>query len=139
LIQDHINFLLGKHAASKKDIKTALGYFIKLLRKSRQSATNQRAYVNEFLLHYNIYSTNNINTDGIASQIPLPSLNDATIIIKSIVDPTVSSNLSNVTDDVSKWINLEKEAVNSYNRINKIKISQNSTKTEYTTVCAVGG
>jgi hypothetical protein len=77
--------------------------------------------------------------DGIANQIPLPSLNDTTIIIKSIVDPTTASNQPNVVDDISKWAKLEKEAVNSYNRVNKIKMSENSTKTEYTKVCAVGG
>jgi trafficking protein particle complex subunit 8 len=132
--------LLGKHAAQKKDLQSALKSFIKLLRKSRQSAANQRAYLAEFLFHYQQYQGSPQDLEEISSLIPIPSLVDASLSIQSR-DPALGTKTEEITNDESaKWAKLEKEAVTSYNLLNKTKskIIPASSKKDYTCICAVG-
>jgi len=55
LIDDHINFTLGRQAFHLADLDTAVDYFLKLLHGSKQSANQQNAYMREFLYIYKQY------------------------------------------------------------------------------------
>jgi len=55
LIDDHINFTLGRQAFHLADLDTAVEYFLKLLHGSKQSANQQNAYMKEFLYIYKQY------------------------------------------------------------------------------------
>jgi tetratricopeptide (TPR) repeat protein len=56
LITDHIHFSLGKQSISKSQFETALDLFMKLLHRSRQTATIHRGFLAEFLYLYQQYS-----------------------------------------------------------------------------------
>ncbi|KAJ1345343.1 hypothetical protein BSLG_000856 [Batrachochytrium salamandrivorans] len=60
LVDDHIHFALGRHSFHLGQTKAAMQYFIKLLRKSRQSAAGQRAYLAEFLYIYQQFEAERI-------------------------------------------------------------------------------
>jgi len=55
LIDDHINFTLGRQAFHLADLDAAVDYFLKLLHESKQSANQQNAYMKEFLYIYRQY------------------------------------------------------------------------------------
>ncbi|KAI8819635.1 ER-golgi trafficking TRAPP I complex 85 kDa subunit-domain-containing protein [Fimicolochytrium jonesii] len=52
LVEDHINFTLGRQSFHLGDFQSAVGFFLKLLRASRQSQMQQSAYLREFLYLY---------------------------------------------------------------------------------------
>lgn len=54
MIDDHINFTLGRQAFHLADLDTAVDYFLKLLHESKQSANQQNAYMKEFLYIYKV-------------------------------------------------------------------------------------
>jgi len=54
LIDDHINFTLGRQAFHLADLDKAVDYFLKLLHGSKQSANQQSAYMKEFLYIYRV-------------------------------------------------------------------------------------
>ncbi|KAL5034933.1 hypothetical protein RTP6_002703 [Batrachochytrium dendrobatidis] len=87
LIDDHIHFALGKQLFHMGKVDVAIQYFIKLLRKSRQSAAGQRAYLSEFLYIYQqLVSTRNVENGSSGKlediqdnlpTVPLPVILDA--------------------------------------------------------------
>jgi len=56
LVEDHIHFALGRQSFYLGDLDAALKFFLKLLRASRQTATQQSAYLREFLHIYKVRS-----------------------------------------------------------------------------------
>lgn len=61
LVEDHIHFTLGRQSFHLGDLDTSLKFFLKLLRASRQPATQQSAYLKEFLFIYKVMPTLNVN------------------------------------------------------------------------------
>ncbi|ORX86207.1 hypothetical protein BCR32DRAFT_265161 [Anaeromyces robustus] len=83
LIDDHINFMLGRQAFHLADLNTAVEYFLKLLHGSKQSVNQQNAYMKEFLYIYKQYidhkKPNEIeNRDDIIT-LSIPYVDDKTI------------------------------------------------------------
>lgn len=109
-----------------------------MLRKSRQSATNQRAYLAEFIFYYQQYALNSESSEYFLRQIPLPSLIENSLQIKSRDDNSkiIKEILS---DDAKKWEKMEKESLKAYNLSNKSEgMLHTSLKKDYSCSCAVG-
>ncbi|KAJ3312147.1 Trafficking protein particle complex 8 [Boothiomyces sp. JEL0838] len=148
LISDHINFTIGKAAADNGEYHSAIDYFTKLLNKSRQSPSIQRAYLSEFLYLYQQYS---INVDMPTleqkmSLLPLPTLHDQSIQISS-KDPTSSSRRKTLelSDRSEIWVDMERELIDHLVEAKskyapKFKITKNKAenKSEIQLECAVG-
>eukprot|EP00842_Homolaphlyctis_polyrhiza_P000472 jgi/Hompol1/1425/HPOL_001386-RA len=86
LINDHLHFALGRQTIHLGNITKALEHFIKLLHKSRQTASAQRGYLAEFLYVYQQY----VATMGQSSAplIPLPVILDSSIVVIGQRDET---------------------------------------------------
>lgn len=54
LVEDHVHFTLGRQCFHLGEFGEAAKFFLKLLRASRQSATQQSAYLREFLHLYKV-------------------------------------------------------------------------------------
>lgn len=137
--------MLGKHAAQKKDLKAAISHLIKLLRKSRQCAANQRAYLAEFLFNYQQFSDlDEKSAEEFTNQIPLPLIVDGSLFIQSR-DSTLNSGSTNkdeISEESIKWATLEKDIVASYNLKHPkatINPSSSSKNESNSCVCSVGG
>nr|KAJ3420223.1 Trafficking protein particle complex 8 [Polyrhizophydium stewartii] len=85
LIEDHINFALGRQLFHQGNVQNAMDHFVKLLRKSRQSAAGQRAYLAEFLYIYQQLAagTDSQALDSPIQSIPLPTIQDSDVTVYS--------------------------------------------------------
>ncbi|KAJ3268862.1 Trafficking protein particle complex 8 [Terramyces sp. JEL0728] len=148
LISDHINFTVGKTAIENGDYHSAIDYYTKLLNKSRQSPSIQRAYLSEFLYLYQQYSINvDLPTlEHKMSLLPLPVLNDQSIQVSN-KDPTVNTRRKTIElDDRSElWGEMEKDLMDylvdtKSKYASKIKPSRTKgdEKSVLLTECAVG-
>ena len=118
LISDHLNFALGKQAIQRAEFSLAVDYFIKLLRKSRQSATAHRAYLAEFLYLFQQFAgiADAANVSQKMSCLPIPELFDKTVVIASKDPVSLSTARSqggggtigaNDTEENAIWETLE--------------------------------
>ncbi|RGB32937.1 ER-golgi trafficking TRAPP I complex 85 kDa subunit-domain-containing protein [Rhizophagus diaphanus] len=102
LVEDHIHFTLGRQSFHLGDLDASLKFFLKLLRASRQPATQQSAYLKEFLFIYKQYSLKNDKDFNLKPQeLPIP------IIDSSSVKVVLSNHQSNDYDEI--WGIMEKE------------------------------
>ncbi|CAG8551197.1 225_t:CDS:10 [Funneliformis mosseae] len=102
LAEDHIHFALGRQSFHLGDLDTSLKYFLKLLRASRQSATQQSAYLREFLIIYKQYLLKKDKDSNFELQeLPIPTFDDYSVRV------VLSNSQSNEYDEI--WDTMEKE------------------------------
>ncbi|KAJ3344553.1 Trafficking protein particle complex 8, partial [Kappamyces sp. JEL0680] len=137
LITDHINFALGKEAIQRNQYDVAVDYFIKLLRKSKQSAAVHRAYLAEFLYLYQQFTA---TADAVVvlekmATLPIPALDDSTITL-SATDPSRSHSSSHADAELAgaSWEDLEQEAFRLLPKSNLSSLKKEEASLE----CAVG-
>ncbi|CAG8460304.1 5163_t:CDS:10 [Ambispora gerdemannii] len=135
LVEDHIHFALGRQAFHMGDLDSSLHFFLKLLRESRQPASQQNAYLREFLYIYKHYS----NKTG-----KEPTFNPPDLPIPVILDASLRVVLSNAQsgeyDEI--WHTMEQAFVDEKyknvdafgrNKLNPVALTKDSRQT----VCAV--
>ncbi|KAL1917610.1 uncharacterized protein VTP21DRAFT_4003 [Calcarisporiella thermophila] len=131
LIEDHVHATLGRQAFHLKDLDGAIGFFLKLLRESRQPAHNQAAYLKEFLFIYKhwLASFNGKAAVSKLPDIPIPVVNRGSVKV-------TLSNTSTTKDDEDEetWAKLEKDLadISEQNRNKDVDQAHNRT------ICAVG-
>ena len=150
LIHDHINFALGRHYFQLNDMGSAVNHFLRLLHKSRQAVSVQRAYLAEFLFIYQQYiSTLTSDTKKNVPSIPLPLIADSSIAVST--QGSLSSQQKAKTalspEDEAQWASMETDLLEHINNAErpgnkkKTQVSpaqgQPSISTTQTT-CAVG-
>ncbi|CAG8459139.1 6976_t:CDS:10 [Ambispora leptoticha] len=135
LVEDHIHFALGRQSFHMGDLDNSLHFFLKLLRASRQPASQQSAYLKEFLYIYKHY-TSKTGKEPIFNppDLPIPVILDATIRV------VLSKAQSSEYDEI--WQKMEQDFVDEKyknvdafgrNRLNSAAL----TKDGHQTVCAV--
>lgn len=137
MIDDHINFALGKQAIQKQKFDLAVDYFIKLLHKSRQSASIHRGYLAEFLYLYQQYAA--IVEPAVLAEkmtkLPIPVLSSSTIEL-TLQDPRSTGKKDLLNEEkLSAWDDLEtsmREMMSSSNNFVP------GNKTDFAYECAVG-
>jgi len=100
LIDDHINFTLGRQAFHLADLDKAVDYFLKLLHGSKQSANQQSAYMKEFLYIYRQYMEHkNPENDKDIINLSIPNVDDNSIkvLLFDVAENQREDNL--VTDE----------------------------------------
>ncbi|KAI8806762.1 ER-golgi trafficking TRAPP I complex 85 kDa subunit-domain-containing protein [Cladochytrium replicatum] len=80
LVEDHMHFTLGRLSYHLSDNRSAIEYFYRLLRSSRQSALQQSSYLKEFLQVYKTFSAQNpgLKMDSLPP-LPIPALPNDTV------------------------------------------------------------
>ncbi|CAI2163877.1 1745_t:CDS:10 [Funneliformis geosporum] len=102
LVEDHIHFSLGRQSFYLGDLDTALKYFLKLLRASRQPAAQQSVYLQHFLMIYKQYILNKDKGSNFELQeLPIPTFDDYSVRVM------LSNSQSNEYDE--NWDIMEKE------------------------------
>ncbi|RKO84142.1 ER-golgi trafficking TRAPP I complex 85 kDa subunit-domain-containing protein [Blyttiomyces helicus] len=106
LIEDHIHFTLGRQSFHLSDMEAAVDFFLKLLRAGRQPASQQSAYLKEFLYIYKQFATR-APADRLAkfATLPLPDLEHSTIRVSLLEGHQPSHVVS--SDDA--WDSMETE------------------------------
>ncbi|XP_076762823.1 trafficking protein particle complex subunit 8 homolog l(3)76BDm [Xylocopa sonorina] len=116
LAEDHIHFTIGRQAASLKQVTEAVKAFEKLLNVySKQPATQQAAFLREFLHIHNVLLQEGLSNQQELPILPLPLIDSNNIkvlygpIAKSHEDNIPASNVSfdvEECDDV-RWSKME--------------------------------
>ncbi|XP_012154048.1 trafficking protein particle complex subunit 8 homolog l(3)76BDm isoform X2 [Megachile rotundata] len=95
LAEDHIHFTIGRQAASLKQVNEAVKAFEKLLNVySKQPATQQAAFLREFLHIHNLLSQENLSNHEELPILPLPLINSYSI--KVLYGPLAESYNNNI-------------------------------------------
>ncbi|KAI8920698.1 ER-golgi trafficking TRAPP I complex 85 kDa subunit-domain-containing protein [Entophlyctis helioformis] len=114
LVDDHIHFALGRQSYHLGQVRDAVLHFIKLLRRSRQTASAQRAYLAEFVYIYQQYGAagGTVGTEEGIPAIPLPVIVDGGVTVQSgSLGSTGGSGSANAGggDDEAIWEAMEKD------------------------------
>ena len=140
LISDHINFALGKQAIQRGEFSLAVDFFIKLLHKSRQTATVHRTYLAEFLYLFQQFSgiTDALNVSEKMSSLPIPELSDRSLSLMS-KDLLSTNKQAGVFDpeENSVWESLELKMKTLFPKLTLA--DKNESKVDGTLESAVGG
>jgi hypothetical protein len=118
LIDDHINFTLGRQAFHLANLDIAVEYFLKLLHGSKQSANQQNAYMKEFLYIYEQYienkqqsaeSENEKNNNIVKLSIPQVDDKSIKVLLFDVVENQREEHLisDNIQQD-EEWETLDK-------------------------------
>ncbi|KAI9205332.1 ER-golgi trafficking TRAPP I complex 85 kDa subunit-domain-containing protein [Polychytrium aggregatum] len=144
LIDDHISFTLGRQSFHLGDLESSVGFFLKLLKESRQTAEQQASNMSEFLYIYKQYSVRNSLTNvSQLPKLPIPVINDSQIYISSLDEQfnkssgAVSSSLV-VEEEV--WESMERDLIEEgLNNAEILGFKKKVTKavTFGKTICAV--
>jgi hypothetical protein len=94
LIEDHLNFSLGKQRVFENDMKGAVQYYIKLLHKSRQPSSIHRQYLSEFLALYQKLVDQGVDLSELVVGVPL--LNDQ--LVNTVGESLGSTTKSEIWD-----------------------------------------
>ncbi|KAI9095614.1 ER-golgi trafficking TRAPP I complex 85 kDa subunit-domain-containing protein [Phlyctochytrium arcticum] len=82
LVEDHIHFTLGRQCFHLGEFEAAVRFFLRLLRASRQTATQQSAYLREFLYLYKQYSSRAKAEDlALLPSVPIPEFKASSILV----------------------------------------------------------
>ncbi|CAG8579158.1 12018_t:CDS:10 [Diversispora eburnea] len=136
LVEDHINFVLGRQSYHLGDLPTAIKFFLKLLKASRQSQTQQSAYLKEFLYIYKQYlSKMDVEPNFNSEELPIPIIEDSSVKV-------ILSNLQSCEYD-DGWEILEEdfldEGFSGLDAFGKPRIRPSTLSSDiHRTVCAIG-
>ncbi|KAG9298934.1 hypothetical protein G9A89_015956 [Geosiphon pyriformis] len=135
LVEDHINFTLGRQSFHMDDLDHALHFFLKLLRESRQPTSQQTAYLREFLYIYK-HCLNKSGKEAIFNplDLPIPVINDSSVRV------VLSNSHSNEYDET--WHAMEQELIEDYKGMDIYSKTKKrlfpTSKENPEIVCAVG-
>jgi len=131
LIDDHLNFSLGKHSSQMGNVEKSLIHFKHLLHKSRQNSSNQRTYLSQFLYTYQQYAINATKEQLLEfNNLSLPVVNFSKVEIISKDAVLAQVEASNLTEN-SKFTELEADLYKELEHKPDKKMDQSA-------VCAVG-
>ncbi|KAJ3290281.1 Trafficking protein particle complex 8 [Borealophlyctis nickersoniae] len=108
LVEDHVHFTLGRQSFHLSHLDGAVDHFLKLLRKSRQPAPQQTAYLREFLYIYKQYATR-ATPDQISHfpALPVPEINDSTVRVSLLEHHSGQPTHVSAVDD--EWETMERD------------------------------
>ncbi|RHZ88010.1 hypothetical protein Glove_26g15 [Diversispora epigaea] len=136
LVDDHINFVLGRQSYHLGDLPTAIKFFLKLLKASRQPQTQQSAYLKEFLYIYKQYlSKTDTESNFNSEELPIPIIEDSSVKV-------ILSNLQSSEYD-DGWEILEEdfldEGFSGLDAFGKPRVRPSTLSSDiHRTVCAIG-
>ncbi|KAI9364018.1 ER-golgi trafficking TRAPP I complex 85 kDa subunit-domain-containing protein [Zopfochytrium polystomum] len=140
LAEDNVIFSLGRLSYHLGDTVESFNYFRRLLRASKQSATQQDSFLREFCHTYKTLSSQ-LSLEQLESlpPAPIPLLDDSSINVALLE----SQNTSLVTKDDELWDSMEKDLVDlGFNEKagpgKKVARLVKTTRDQGKTVCAVG-
>ena len=113
IIEDHLNFNLGKQAINGSEPKVAMRHFIRLLHASRQTASNQRIYLSEFLFAYQQCALEDPgDMSGLIADLNVPEIVPGSFELRC----NGQAKSSAVEDpEKSEWAQLEYETISALN------------------------
>ncbi|TPX70879.1 hypothetical protein SpCBS45565_g01477 [Spizellomyces sp. 'palustris'] len=136
LVEDHIHFILGRQCFHLGEFEAAVKFFLKLLRASRQTPTQQSAYLREFLYLYKQYAAKASKEDlRNMPPLPVPEFNLSSILVSMI--ESHSGQPKQVANSDETWDTMENELFEEgYSKVGPrvFRTANNRGKT----TCAVG-
>ncbi|KAJ3184112.1 Trafficking protein particle complex 8 [Gaertneriomyces sp. JEL0708] len=106
LVEDHVHFFLGRQCAYLGQFEEAVHFFLRLLRDSRQSASQHNAYLRELVHLYRQYVSVHPEKANEVLSLPIPHITAADVPVS--VTESVNTSATRIEMD-DAWERMENE------------------------------